>query len=115
MVEVQPLAGATSPTIFSSIGEFQADIVVMCSHGYAALTRWALGSVTQKVARHCRVPVLILRAGASPSIDRQPDADHPVTALVSLDGSAVAEAALEPAVRLLTTLAAPEKALDVHG
>ncbi|HLJ33490.1 MAG TPA: universal stress protein [Ktedonobacteraceae bacterium] len=108
-VEIHSLAGATAPTLLSAIPSFQVDIVVMCSHGYTTLKRWALGSVSQKVARHSPVPVLILPEGTILSFERQPAREHSMTAIVALDGSSLSEAALEPAVEMLTTLAASGK------
>ena len=34
------------------------DLIVMSTHGRSGITRWAFGSVTDKVVRHSRVPVL---------------------------------------------------------
>ena len=36
----------------------QVDLVVMCSHGYTGVMRWAMGSIAEKVARHAPSPVL---------------------------------------------------------
>jgi nucleotide-binding universal stress UspA family protein len=38
-----------------------ADVVVIASRGRGAITRLFLGSVADKVLRHCRRPVLVLR------------------------------------------------------
>ena len=41
----------------------QADILVgMCTHGRSGVSRWTLGSVTEKVVRHSDGPVLVLHA-----------------------------------------------------
>lgn len=37
-----------------------ADIVVMGTHGRRGFERWFLGSVTERLLRHCSVPVLVL-------------------------------------------------------
>lgn len=37
------------------------DMVIMASNGHGMVAGWALGSVTDGVARHCTSPVLILR------------------------------------------------------
>jgi nucleotide-binding universal stress UspA family protein len=37
-------------------------IVVMCTHGRSGVSRWVLGSVTEKVIRHSSDPVLVLHA-----------------------------------------------------
>jgi len=40
----------------------EADLVVMATHGYSGLRRWALGSVTDKVLHAGRTPLLLVRA-----------------------------------------------------
>jgi nucleotide-binding universal stress UspA family protein len=46
-----------------------ADIIVMSSHGRSGPSRWAHGSVADKVLRASRIPVLIIRApGCIPGI-----------------------------------------------
>ena len=84
----------------------QADLIIMCSHGLTGRTRWALGSVTHKVVHHSPVPVLVLREKSAEPLS-QGDAAHPLSALVALDGSSLAEAALQPAAHLVAALAAP--------
>jgi nucleotide-binding universal stress UspA family protein len=32
----------------------------MCTHGRSGISRWALGSVTERVVRHSDEPVLVL-------------------------------------------------------
>ncbi len=44
--------------------EFSADLVAMSTHGRAGISRWAFGSVTDKVLRGGKVPVLMVRAVA---------------------------------------------------
>ncbi len=39
-----------------------ADLVAMSTHGRSGLSRWAFGSVTDRVLRHGRAPVLMVRA-----------------------------------------------------
>jgi nucleotide-binding universal stress UspA family protein len=61
-----------------------------------------LGSVAEKVTRHAPIPVLVLREGGpEPATAVQ----QPVRALVSVDGSALSEAILEPAASLAAALA----------
>jgi nucleotide-binding universal stress UspA family protein len=38
------------------------NLIAMCTHGRSGVTRWALGSVTEKVVRHSGDPVLVVRA-----------------------------------------------------
>jgi nucleotide-binding universal stress UspA family protein len=47
------------------IGEAEdrgVDLIVMASHGYGGLRRWALGSVTDKVLHGTTTPLLVVRA-----------------------------------------------------
>ena len=37
------------------------DFVVISSHGLGGVNRWALGSVTDKVVRHCSKPVYVVK------------------------------------------------------
>ncbi len=41
--------------------EYHADLVAMSTHGRAGISRWAFGSVTDKVLRGGKVPVLMVR------------------------------------------------------
>jgi len=105
--ETVALYGSTASTILDGAHSSQADLIVLCSHGYTGMTRWVLGSVAEKVARHAAMPVLILREGGPVPAGPHPDAVRPLRALVALDGSAHAKAALEPAASLIAALAAP--------
>jgi nucleotide-binding universal stress UspA family protein len=103
--QIQVLYGATAPAILSTASAYQVDLIVMTSHGYTGTERWVLGSVSQKVARHSPVPVLVLHeTGSIPA--PHPDAS-PLHALIPLDGSELAKAALEPTAQLIAVLAAP--------
>ncbi len=42
--------------------DFGCDLVAMSTHGRSGLSRWAFGSVTDKVLRGGKVPVLMVRA-----------------------------------------------------
>ena len=105
--ETVALSGSTASTLLDVAHSSQADLIVLCSHGYMGMTRWVLGSVAEKVARHTDVPVLILREGGPLPAGPHADAARPLRALVALDGSARAKAALEPAASLIAALAAP--------
>ena len=39
----------------------KVDLIVMSTHGRGGVARWALGSVTDRVARHAPCPVLLVR------------------------------------------------------
>ena len=40
----------------------QVDLIVMCTRGQSGLSRWMMGSVTDRVVRGAGVPVLLVRA-----------------------------------------------------
>jgi nucleotide-binding universal stress UspA family protein len=100
------LFGAVAQTILAVASSYQCDLIVMTSRGRTGARRWLLGSVAQKVVRSSLMPVLVLHEGGSIPLEMRPDGD-PVRALVTLDGSVTAKAALEPAARLVTALASP--------
>ena len=99
--------GIPALAIIAGARSSQADMIVICSHGYTGTTRWALGSVAEKVAFHAPIPVLVLHEGRTALPGPQPAVSHPVRTLVALDGSARAEEAIEPAAYLTAALAAP--------
>lgn len=88
------------------------DLIVLFSRGrgYTGIKRWLLGSVAQKIARHSPVPVLILPDQEEPSASLFLKGTRSVRVLVSLDGSALAEMALAPALHLSWALSAPRPA-----
>jgi nucleotide-binding universal stress UspA family protein len=105
--ETVALFGPSAPTILAVAHSHRADLIILCSHGYTGMIRWSIGSVAEKVARHSVVPTLILREGGAVVAEPHPDASRPLRALIALDGSALAETALEPAASLVAALAAP--------
>lgn len=104
--ETMTLYGPTAATILSVAYSHDVDVIVMCSHGYTGVTRWIMGSVAEKIARHSAVPVLILREGGPIPVGPHTD-DRPFRVLAPLDGSTRAKAAIEPAATLASILAAP--------
>ena len=96
--------GSPVPSLLEVMSSHHPDLVVMTTHGRTGLTRWALGSVTQHLARQSAVPVLVLREQGPTLAVPHPDIDHLFCVLVPLDGSPFAEAALAPAVQLAAAL-----------
>ena len=47
--------------IIEAAGKCGADIIFMASHGHRGLTGMIVGSVTQKVLSHSKIPVLVFR------------------------------------------------------
>ncbi len=101
-VQTLILIGAVAPSILSAIQTNDIDLVVMNSHGESGLMRWVMGSVAQKIVRQSSVPVLVLRDGGPTLCETSPTAPR---ALVSLDGSRLAESAILPAAQVISALA----------
>jgi nucleotide-binding universal stress UspA family protein len=76
----------------------KTDLIVMATHGRAPLSRFALGSVADKLIHRANVPILLVRPNASaPEVLPEPTLDN---ILIPLDGSPLAEQALGPALDL---------------
>lgn len=84
--------GEPGEAILDYILENDVDLVVMNSHGRDGVSRFLLGSVTEKVARHAHCPVFVVRGEAPAKLSRL---------VVPLDGSRLAENALRVACELL--------------
>ena len=104
-LQIEVRFGPTVSTILAATDDYEADLIVLCSHGYGGLMRRIMGSVAEQLARHAPAPLLILREnGPVPGEWYETDA-RPLRALVPLDGSEQAEAVLEPAAQLVAALA----------
>jgi nucleotide-binding universal stress UspA family protein len=56
------LEGSGAEAIVGYANKHHDALVAMCTHGRSGVTRWALGSVTEKVVRHSEDPVLVVHA-----------------------------------------------------
>jgi nucleotide-binding universal stress UspA family protein len=96
-IPVQTLTeqGVAAPTLIDLLARLQIGLIVMTTHGRSGMARFALGSVADALVRESHVPVLLLR----PLIEEREreSLDH---ALIPLDGSELAEAALALALAL---------------
>jgi nucleotide-binding universal stress UspA family protein len=107
-------SGGAAQTILDVAQMRHVDLIVICSHGDTGFRRWVLGSVAQQVARHSPLPVLVLSELGPVPTSSFPDPTRPLRALmglVALDGSVGAEAALEPAAKLVAALTAPARGI----
>jgi nucleotide-binding universal stress UspA family protein len=100
--ERESLVGYPSEMILEAVHASRADVIILCSHGRTGLLRWMLGSVAQRIVHQASVPVLVLQQQGPMLIA---DTQHPLRVLAPLDGSWLAEAALAPAVTLVSALA----------
>jgi nucleotide-binding universal stress UspA family protein len=92
MVETHAAFGGAPGVIADAARGRGADLIVMTTHGRGGLGRWIYGSVAEEVLRHTATPVLLVSA----TTDHTWPTDRPLLILLPLDGSAVAEAAIEP-------------------
>ena len=99
--------GDVASSLLAAVEQLEADLVVICSHGYSGFKRWALGSIAHKIVPHSPVPVLVLRDGG-PAL-----AAKAMSALVALDGSPLAESVLAPVVQLALALV-PSMHITLH-
>jgi nucleotide-binding universal stress UspA family protein len=81
-VQIHVRVGLIPSSILAVAADTNADIIVMCSHGYTGVRQWwMLGSVAAKIARYAQIPVMILREGGSVPEERHPG-DRPLRVLV---------------------------------
>jgi nucleotide-binding universal stress UspA family protein len=112
--KTRALIGAAATIIQDVAREEHADLIILCSHGNTGFKRWAVGSTAQKVSRSSTIPVLVLHEGGITPTNPFPDRLRPLRSLiaqVALDGSDFAEAAIEPAAKLIAALAAPAQGM----
>lgn len=89
------LEGPVADSLQTHIEQSGADLVIMTTHGRGPVSRFWLGSVADQLMRRLHLPVLLLRSGPgchTPSVLKK--------ILVTLDGSAFAERALDSALML---------------
>lgn len=60
-VETQIRRGNPAEEILKAAGELEAELVVVGSRGLTPVARFILGSVAERVTRHSRCPVLVVR------------------------------------------------------
>lgn len=60
--------GNTAEEIASVVKRTGADLILMASHGRSGISRWAYGSVADKVFRASSVPVLMVKCGSTSGI-----------------------------------------------
>jgi nucleotide-binding universal stress UspA family protein len=82
----EAVVGAPAETVIQKAIDWQADLIVVGSHGRTALARVVLGSVSKRVATEARSSVRVAR--------RVVERTAPVRIIVGVDGSPGAEAAI---------------------
>jgi nucleotide-binding universal stress UspA family protein len=106
--ETDVVQGNPAPTIVEYAERYDQDLVVMPTHGREGLSRYLIGSVSEKVVRLSSVPVLTVRM--------QPDEQLTFpyeNILIPTDGSTAATHAAEHLVGLAATLDATVHVLSI--
>jgi nucleotide-binding universal stress UspA family protein len=99
-VKTSTVWGGPVDMILERVRATQADLVLMATHGRSGPGRWLYGSVADQVLRRSPVPVMLVppRSTSAWPADRAPKI------ILPLDGSKLAEAALQPVADLAASL-----------
>ncbi|MEE9399895.1 MAG: universal stress protein [Dehalococcoidales bacterium] len=62
VVKIKVATGNSAEEIIKFAEETKTDLVAMSTHGRSGLSRWAFGSVTDKVLRAGNLPILVIKA-----------------------------------------------------
>ena len=62
VVHTHIVEGEAAESIVEYADKHKVDLIVMATHGRSGIGRWALGSVADRVIRHSKSPVLMVRA-----------------------------------------------------
>ncbi|MGH2508724.1 MAG: universal stress protein, partial [Ktedonobacteraceae bacterium] len=103
-------SGQVVPQILDVANAQDIEMIVLCSHGSTGFKRWTLGSVAHKVVHQSPLPVLLLHAQSE---HVQVQTTYPLRALVPLDGSPLAEAALLPMAQVVAAMS-PSGTGELH-
>jgi nucleotide-binding universal stress UspA family protein len=95
-VTIAPLYGHPADEILAAVGQFDADSIVMATHGRTGLAHLLYGSVAEAILARSPVPVFVIHARPGEAA-APPFNSASARILVPLDGSAFAETVL-PAV-----------------
>jgi nucleotide-binding universal stress UspA family protein len=103
-IQTQVLSGPVAVTILDFARTYSFDLIIINSRRHKGLARWMPGSVAAEVAFSSPRPVLVLRDKLTLAADSVANTARSVHTLVTLDGSAIAEAILLPAAQLSVAL-----------
>jgi nucleotide-binding universal stress UspA family protein len=95
--------GSAAEVIVKTAEGQPATLIAMSTHGRSGVTRWVMGSVTDKVLHAATNPLLIIRPREGAVVVREPQVEN---IIAPLDGSPIAEQALPHVVALAKALRA---------
>lgn len=93
--------GRTEKQILEVVSSLQVSVIVMATHGRTGLPHLLHGSVAEGILAHSNVPVLLVHARPGEQVNAELDLVAS-RLMVPLDGSALAESALEPAGQMVS-------------
>jgi nucleotide-binding universal stress UspA family protein len=103
--------GFTADGVLERARNVKADLLVMTTHGLGPVGRFFLGSVADELIRQGSVPVLLVPTrDPVPGLIPEPEVER---IIIPLDGSALAEQVLQPALELARPLNASCTLLQV--
>lgn len=105
------LMGMVGPALVTYVRDLGIDLVVMATHGRGGIRRVWLGSTADYLVRHLEIPVLLVRPESARPMEIPRRGTGQI--LVPLDGSPLAEQALEPALELARVWDADVRLLQV--
>lgn len=86
---IKVVEGEAAGVILDTAVAEGVDLIIMSTHGRSGISRWIMGSVTERVLRHAPYPVLVIR---------EPTQFNKM--LITLDGSKISEHAIYPGTAL---------------
>lgn len=72
-VDTEVTAGRPFNEIVRTAAELEADLIVIATHGFTGFTHVLLGSTAERVIRHARCPVLVVRENEREFLAEKPD------------------------------------------
>ncbi len=90
-IAISVLEGGPARHIIQEAERTPDTLITMCTHGRSGMSRWLLGSTTEKVLLAASSPLLVLRSRTTVA---SPSAASLKTVVVPLDGSPLAEQVL---------------------
>ena len=60
LVRSEVVNGQPAEAILNYVEKNNVDLIAMTSHGRTGISRWAFGSVADKVLRHAKIPILLV-------------------------------------------------------
>jgi nucleotide-binding universal stress UspA family protein len=104
--------GGPEDIIIAAAAADRGTLIAMATHGRSGVSRWLLGSVTEKVLRGTVNPLLVVRAPGNSKTDGEAALR---SVIVPLDGSDVAETILSPVAALAQALDLQVLLIRVYG